>query len=155
MLPGGDAESCARPHDVRIGCRELPALSGVLGPAARADRDLFQRRGFRLRRPRLSAGTGFSAPDMDRVCEIVLIPDVIANVDALATARACAAVSGAERRATERIVATMAEDLASIPQIPSGGIQNGPVGSGESSHHRSSNWDGDFIGHRVALCSSL
>ena len=27
MLPGGDAESCARPHDVRIGCRELPALS--------------------------------------------------------------------------------------------------------------------------------
>ena len=59
---------------------------GVLGPAARADRDLFQRRGFRLRRPRLSAGTGFSAPDMDRVYEIVVIPDVVANIDALAAA---------------------------------------------------------------------
>ena len=44
-------------------------------------------RAIRIRRPRLSAGTGLSAPDMDRICEIVVIPDV-ANVDALGAARA-------------------------------------------------------------------
>ena len=46
---------------------------------------------------------------MDRAGEIVVIPDVVANVDALATARAHATVSGAEWRATQRI-GTMAED---------------------------------------------
>jgi hypothetical protein len=46
---------------------------------------------------------------MDRVCEIVVIPDVVANVDALAAARAYAAVLGAEWRAAERIGSTMAE----------------------------------------------
>ena len=44
-------------------------------------------RAIRIRRPRLSAGTGLSAPDMDRIYEIVVIPDV-ANVDALRAARA-------------------------------------------------------------------
>jgi hypothetical protein len=63
---------------------------------------------------------------MDRVCKIVVIPDVVANVDALAAARTCAAVLGPERRATKRIGASMAEDLASMPQIPFGGIQKGP-----------------------------
>ena len=52
------------PQDV--GCCELPALSGVLGPAARADGVLFRQSGFRIRRPRLSTGTGLSAPDMDQ-----------------------------------------------------------------------------------------
>ena len=84
-----------------IGCRELPALSGVLGPAARADGVLFQRSGFRLRRPRLSEGTGLSAPHMDRICEIGVIPDVVADVDARAAPRAYAAVSGSEWRAAE------------------------------------------------------
>jgi hypothetical protein len=31
----------------------------------------------------------------------------------------------------------MAEDLGSIPQLPSGGIQKGPVGPGQSAHQRS------------------
>ncbi len=67
------------------------ALSGVLGPAARADGVLFQRSGFRIRRTWRRAGSGFSAPDMDRVCEITVIPNVVANVDALATAQTNAA----------------------------------------------------------------
>jgi hypothetical protein len=46
-----------------------------------------------------------------------VIPDVVADVDALAAARAYAAVSGAEWRAAKRIGSTMAEDLGSIPQI--------------------------------------
>jgi hypothetical protein len=75
---------------------------------------------------------------MDRIREIVVIPDVVANLDAPAAARTYAAVSRPERRATERIGSTVAEDLRSIPQIPSGGIQKGPVGPGQSSHHRSS-----------------
>ena len=32
-------------------CRELPALSGVLGPAARADGVRFHQSGFRIRTP--------------------------------------------------------------------------------------------------------
>jgi hypothetical protein len=91
--------------------------------------DSMRRQGLQGRKPKRRRGL----TRQDRSA-----PKFPANVDALATARACAAVSGAERRATERIVATMAEDLGSIPQIPSGGIQNGPVGSGESSHQRSS-----------------
>ncbi len=110
----------------------------MLGPAARADRVLLQQSGFRLRRPRLSAGTGLSAPDMDRICEIVVIPDVVANVDALAAAWAYAAVSGAEGRAAERIGPTIAEDPGSIPQIPYGGIEKGLVGLGQSGNERRS-----------------
>jgi hypothetical protein len=110
----------------------------VLGPAARAYGILFPRSGFRLRGPRLSAGTGLSAPEMDWVRVIVVIPDVVANVDALAATRTDTAVSGTERRATERIGATMAEDLASMPQIPCGGIQKGPVGLGQSGNERRS-----------------
>ena len=64
---------------------------------------------FRIRRPRLNSGTGLSAPDVGRVCEFVVIADVVANVDALAAARAYAAVLGAERRAAKRIGSTMAE----------------------------------------------
>jgi hypothetical protein len=75
---------------------------------------------------------------MDRICEIVVIPDVVADGDALAAARAYAAVSGAEWRAAKRIGSTMAQDLRSIPQIPSGGIQKDPVGPGQSGHQRSS-----------------
>jgi hypothetical protein len=45
--------------------------------------------------PRPSAGTGLLAPDMDRAGEIAVIPDVVANVDALAAARAYAAVAEA------------------------------------------------------------
>jgi hypothetical protein len=62
---------------------------------------------------------------MHRVCEIGVIPDVVANVDALARTRTDAAVSGPEWRAAKRIGATMAENLGSIPQIPCGGIQKG------------------------------
>jgi hypothetical protein len=79
-----------------------------------------------------------SAPDMDRICENVVIPDVVANVDALAAALTYAAVLGPEWRATKRIGASIAEDLARMPQIPFGGMQKGPVGSGQSSHQRSS-----------------
>ena len=86
-----------------VGCCELQALSGVLRPAARTDGVLFRQSGFRIRRPRLSAGTGLSAPDMDRIREIMVIPDVVANVDGLAAARAYAAVSGAKGRAAEQI----------------------------------------------------
>jgi hypothetical protein len=75
---------------------------------------------------------------MDRICEFVVIPDVVADGDALAAARAYAAVSGAERRAAKRIGSTMTEDLGSIPQIPYGGIQKGFVGPGQSGHQRSS-----------------
>jgi hypothetical protein len=75
---------------------------------------------------------------MDRICKIVVIPDVVANLDALAAAGAYAAVSGPEWRATQRIGATIAEDLGSIPQIPHGGIQKGPVRRGQSGHQRSS-----------------
>jgi hypothetical protein len=75
---------------------------------------------------------------MDRVCEIVVIPDVVADDDALAAARAHAAVSGAEWRAAKRIGSTMAEDLGSMPQIPYSGIQKGSVGPGQSDHPRSS-----------------
>jgi hypothetical protein len=74
---------------------------------------------------------------MDRIWEIVVIPDVVANVDALAAARAYAAVLSAEWRATERIGSTMAKRLGRIPQIPYGGIQKGPVGPGQSGHQRS------------------
>jgi hypothetical protein len=49
--------------------------------------------------------------------EIVVIPDVVVNVDALATTRTYPAVSGPERRAAKQIGPTMAEDLGSIPQI--------------------------------------
>src|SRR5258705_5049504 len=62
---------------------------------------------------------------MDRICEIVVIPDVVADGDALAAARAYAAVSGVEWRVAKRIGSTMSEDLGSIPQIPSG-AQNFP-----------------------------
>ena len=120
-----------------IGCRELPALSGVLGPAARAYGVLFPRSGFRLRWPRLSAGTGLSAPDVDRSCEISVIPDVVANIDALAATRTYTAVSGTERRAAKRIGATISVDLGSIPQIPCGGVQKGLVGLAQSCHQRS------------------
>jgi hypothetical protein len=75
---------------------------------------------------------------MDRICEIVVVPDVVANVDALAAVRAYGAVSGAEWRAAKRIGSTMTEDLGSIPQIPYGGIQKGPVGPGQSGSHRRS-----------------
>jgi hypothetical protein len=74
---------------------------------------------------------------MDRICETVVVPDVVANVDALAAARTSAAVSGSEGRATQRIGATIAEDLRSIPQIPSGGIQKGLVGPGQTGRQRS------------------
>ena len=86
----------------------------------------FSGAGFGYVGPGFSAGTGLSAPDMDRVCKIVVIPDVVANVDALAAARTCAAVLGPERRATKRIGASIAEDLASMPQNPFGDIQKGP-----------------------------
>jgi hypothetical protein len=46
---------------------------------------------------------------MDRVCEIVVVPDVVANVDALAAVRAHGAVLGAEWRAAKRIGSTMTE----------------------------------------------
>ena len=46
----------------------------------------FRGTGFGFVSSRLSAGTGLSAPDMDRICEIVVIPDVVANLDALAAA---------------------------------------------------------------------
>jgi hypothetical protein len=72
---------------------------------------------------------------MHRVGEIVVIPDVVANVDALAATRTYAAISGAEWRATEQIGPTMAEDLGSIPQILSRGIQKGLVGLGHGHQH--------------------
>jgi hypothetical protein len=79
---------------------------------------------------------------MDRICEIVVVPDVVADGDALAAARAYAAVSGAEWRAAKRIGSTMAEDLGSIPQIPSGAqnFQNraDPVDLGRHSNGESS-----------------
>jgi hypothetical protein len=75
---------------------------------------------------------------MDRICEIVVLPDVVADGDALAAARAYAAVLGAEWRAAKGIGSTMAEDLRSMPQIPYGGIQKGSVGPGQSDHPRSS-----------------
>jgi hypothetical protein len=88
---------------------------------------------------------------MDRICEIVVIPDVVANVYALAAARAYAAVLGAEGRAAKRIGPTMAQDLGSTPQIRSGGIQQGPVGPGQSGHQSavtargySPNWRSDW-----------
>ena len=56
----------ARKIEANAPGRELPALSGVLGPAARAEGVLFRQSGFRIRRPRLSTGTGLSAPDMDQ-----------------------------------------------------------------------------------------
>jgi hypothetical protein len=59
---------------------------------------------------------------MDRVCVIVVIPDVDANVDPLAAARAYRAVSSAEGRATQGISSTIAEDLRSLMKIPYGGI---------------------------------
>jgi len=52
----------ARKIEANAPGRELPALSGVLGPAARADGVLFQRCGFRLLRPPPSVGTRLSAP---------------------------------------------------------------------------------------------
>ena len=107
----------------------------MLSPAMLADRARLRPNGFG---PGLGPRTGLSAPDMDRVCEIVAIPDVIANIDALATAQTYAAVSGPEWRAAKRIGATIAEDLGSIPQIPCGGIQKGPVGPGQSGHQRRS-----------------
>jgi hypothetical protein len=51
---------------------------------------------------------------MDRIREIVVVPDVVANIDALAAARTYAAVSGPERRTAEQIGAAIAEDLGSI-----------------------------------------
>ena len=92
-----------RGRSKRVGCRELQALPSVLGPAPRADRVLLERSGFRLRRPRLSAGTGFSAPDMNRVGEISVISDVLTQVDAFVAAWARAAAAGPERRAAERV----------------------------------------------------
>jgi len=68
-----------------------------------------------------------------------VIPDAVADADALAAARTYAAVSSAERRAAERIGATVAEDLWGMTQIPYGGIQEGPVGPGQSGDQRSSN----------------
>jgi hypothetical protein len=56
-------------------------------------------------------GAGFSAPHMDRICEIGVIYDVVADVDALSAARAHGAVSGPERRTTQRISSTMARTL--------------------------------------------
>jgi hypothetical protein len=67
-----------------------------------------------------------------------VVPDVVANVDALAAVRAYGAVLGAEWRAAKRIGSTMTEDFGSIPQIPYGGIQKGSVGPGKSNHPRSS-----------------
>jgi hypothetical protein len=60
---------------------------------------------------------------MDRICEIVVVPDVVADGDGLEAARAYAAVSSPEWRAAKRIGSTVAEDLGSMPQILSGGIQ--------------------------------
>jgi hypothetical protein len=59
---------------------------------------------------------------MNRVSEIIVIPDVVADADALAAARAYRAVSSAERRAAKGISSTIAEDLRSLKKIPYGGI---------------------------------
>jgi hypothetical protein len=67
---------------------------------------------------------------VNRICEIVVIPDVVADGDGLAAALAYAAVSSPEWPAAKRIGSTVAEDLGSIPQILSGGIQKGPVRPG-------------------------
>jgi hypothetical protein len=76
---------------------------------------------------------------MDRICEIVVIPDVVADVDALAAARTCAAVSSDEWRATQRIGSPMTEDLGSLTKIPCRGNQKVSVRPGQSGHQRSSN----------------
>jgi hypothetical protein len=86
----------------------------------------FRGTGFGFVSPRLSAGTGLSAPDMDRVCEIVVIPDVIANIVALATAQTYAAVSGPEWRATERIRATTSRGPWEHPADPFWQHSEGP-----------------------------
>jgi hypothetical protein len=55
---------------------------------------------------------------MHRIRVVSVVPDLVANVDALAAARAYAAVLGAEWRATERIGSTMADDLRRrLPQL--------------------------------------
>jgi len=59
---------------------------------------------------------------MNRVSEIIVIPDAVADADALAAARTYAAVSSAERRAAKGISSTIAEDLRSLKKIPYGGI---------------------------------
>jgi hypothetical protein len=61
---------------------------------------------------------GLSAPDMNRICEIVVIPDLVANVDALAVARAYAAVLDSEWRAAKQIGSTMAEGPWAHPANP-------------------------------------
>jgi hypothetical protein len=63
---------------------------------------------------------------MDRICEIVVIPDVVASVDALAASWAHAAVVGAEWPAAQRIGATMAEEPWQHPADPFWRHSEGP-----------------------------
>ena len=90
---GRDTAVARRDHPSRCSQLRSELTSGQGGTVlARADGILFPRRGFRIRGPRPSAGSEFSASGMDRRCVIVVIPGVATNVDALATARTCAAV---------------------------------------------------------------